>query len=317
MANKNNTTKQGTKEINPSIKKKCKINCKITAVIISAIAAILILIYVQNSTSTPKDSKLIGYANGKKIYNHEIIGFLDELYGVPENFDFSAIPAEQKITLIKQLYTENAILKKANELNISKDKQVAKQIKQATSRIIKEEYLKHISKNVATREKIELLYKNHIDSLKGQDEVKARHILVKTESDASRIIKLLKTKSFDQVAQKESLDEYSKKNGGDLGYFTKGRMIPKFEKTVFNMKIGTVSSPFKTQYGWHIVKLEDKRKAEIPTLDEMYEKLKKDISFKAVTAHINEIKDQLEIKLTKTTSPAEKVEKSSNSITTN
>ena len=259
--------------------------------------AIIALASVTKLLPSKTEGSVIGYANGKKIYDSEVIGFLDDLYGVPENFDFNAIPKDQKMTLIKQLYAEQSLLKEAEKLNIVQNEEVAKKIRQATSKIIKESYLNNISQKAVTRENIEKSYPEYVNSIKGQTEVRAKHILVQTEQEASQIVKSLKTKRFEDIAKNKSMDTFSKENGGDLGYFTKGKMIKEFENQVFSMEVGNVTPPFKTQYGWHIVKLIDKREAVVPELDSIYEKLKRELSFKTINTHINSIKENIEIKL--------------------
>ena len=87
--------------------------------------------------------------------------------------------------------------------------------------------------------------------------VRASHILVKTEKEANEVVYDLMTgKSFEDIAKLKSLCP-SKKNGGDLGFFGKGMMVPEFEKAAFAMKKGETSKPVKTQFGWHLIKLTD------------------------------------------------------------
>mgnify|MGYP003332800625 CR=1 FL=1 len=306
------TKKKNSDNTNTTDNKKCKIiNCKITAICLTIVVVLTILSYVKYLSSSTDKGTLIGYANNKKIYDTEILGFLDNLYGLPANFNFDSISKDQKIALIKQLYAEQSMLDEAEKLNITKNTEVAKKITQATTKIIKEYYLNEISKDAITRDNIEKSYQEYVTSIAGKTEVKAQHILVKTEDEAKKIINDLKTQPFTEVAKQKSLDSFSKQNGGDLGYFTQGRMVKQFEDQVFEMKVGTISSPFQTQYGWHVVKLLDKREAKAAPLDDMYEKLKRELSFKTINDHINKIKDTIEIKLvetenTTTPSPASK-----------
>ena len=90
-------------------------------------------------------------------------------------------------------------------------------------------------------------------------QVKASHILVRTESEALTLQKKIKNgKSFENLAKKHSQCPSGKK-GGDLGYFGKGQMVPEFDTVVFNMEVGAVSAPIKTQFGYHLIKLTDRR----------------------------------------------------------
>jgi len=90
-------------------------------------------------------------------------------------------------------------------------------------------------------------------------EVRAEHILVKTKQEATELInKIENGQSFEDLAKIHSLCP-SGKNGGDLGYFGKGQMVPEFENPAFNMAIEEISEPIQTQFGWHIIKVIDKR----------------------------------------------------------
>jgi peptidyl-prolyl cis-trans isomerase C len=91
-------------------------------------------------------------------------------------------------------------------------------------------------------------------------QIRASHILVKTEEEAKQILEILEqgNKTFEQIAMERSSCP-SKKNGGDLGFFGKQQMVKEFENAAFNLKVGEVSQPVKTQFGWHIIKLTDKR----------------------------------------------------------
>ena len=110
-------------------------------------------------------------------------------------------------------------------------------------------------------------------------EVHARHILVKTEDEANAIIKDLQGGADFIVTAKEKSTGPSGPNGGDLGFFGKGQMVPKFEKAAFAMEKGEISNaPVKTQFGWHIIKVEDRRKSEPPTFDSIKQKLQTEIS---------------------------------------
>ena len=102
-------------------------------------------------------------------------------------------------------------------------------------------------------------------SSRSPESVNARHILVKTKAEALKIQKLLQADNTDadwkKLAKQYSIDPGSKNNGGDLGSFTKGRMVKPFEKVAFSIKPGTVSAPVKTQFGWHIIEVTKKTPA--------------------------------------------------------
>ncbi len=110
--------------------------------------------------------------------------------------------------------------------------------------------------------------------IKPQEEMKARHILVKTEEAALEIIERLgRGSDFAELAQEKSTGP-SGAQGGDLGYFPKGQMVPEFDKALSTMKKGDISEPVKTNFGWHVIKLEDKRQSKAPAFEEVKDRLK-------------------------------------------
>jgi peptidyl-prolyl cis-trans isomerase C len=103
-------------------------------------------------------------------------------------------------------------------------------------------------------------YEKHKEDFVTTSQIKASHILVKTEEEAVKVLaRLKKGEKFDEIAKKESLDKGSAKNGGDLGYFSRGQMVPEFEKAASELKTGETSKPVKTNYGFHIIKVTDKK----------------------------------------------------------
>jgi len=96
--------------------------------------------------------------------------------------------------------------------------------------------------------------------VKNMAKVRAAHILVKTEEEAKQILEILAqgNKDFEQIA-KERSNCPSGRKGGDLGYFGRGQMVREFENAAFNLKKGEVSQPVKTQFGWHVIKMTDKK----------------------------------------------------------
>jgi peptidyl-prolyl cis-trans isomerase C len=122
--------------------------------------------------------------------------------------------------------------------------------------------------DAVTTEEVKARYDKEIAALPKQEEVRARHILVKTEEEAKQIIADLDAgKDFIEIAKEKSTDP-NKTEGGDLGYFTKGRMVPEFEEVAFALEKGAYTkTPVKTQFGFHVIRLEDKRDAPPPAFE--------------------------------------------------
>lgn len=135
-------------------------------------------------------------------------------------------------------------------------------------------FKKHVV-DAVTDDEVKARYEKEIAALPKQEEVRARHILVKTEDEAKAIIaELDKGKDFVELAKEKSTDP-NKSEGGDLGYFTKGRMVPEFEQAAFAMEKGTYSkTPVKTQFGFHVIKVEDKREAPPPAYEDVAQQVR-------------------------------------------
>lgn len=118
---------------------------------------------------------------------------------------------------------------------------------------------------------IKARYEKDIAGYVAPEEVHARHILVKTEDEANAILKELAAGGdFQAIAKEKSQDPGSKANGGDLGFFAKGQMVPEFEAEAFALKPGETSAkPIKTQFGYHIMKVEERRTQPVPALDQV------------------------------------------------
>lgn len=107
-------------------------------------------------------------------------------------------------------------------------------------------------------------YEKHKEDFTTVSQIRASHILVKTEEEAKKILERLKKgENFAKIAKKISIDHGSAKNGGDLGFFSKGQMVPEFEAAAVKLKPGEISEPVKTQFGYHIIKVMDKKQGQI------------------------------------------------------
>ena len=111
-------------------------------------------------------------------------------------------------------------------------------------------------------------YAGQIGSTKPEEEVRARHILVESKDKAREVYeKLAHGSDFAALAKEYSKDPGSKDQGGELGFFARGQMVPQFEETAFKLNRGEVSEPFESQFGWHIVKVDDRRQRSAPTFE--------------------------------------------------
>jgi peptidyl-prolyl cis-trans isomerase C len=153
---------------------------------------------------------------------------------------------------------------------------VKEQLKNLEKELVAQAYVRQAVEPQITEDKIKERYDALSKQFKPEDEVRARHILVKTEAEAKDIIKQLKGGAdFAKLATEKSSDNGSAKQGGDLGYFPKGDMVKAFAEAAFGMKNGDVSDKaVKTEFGYHIIKVEDRRKSSPPPIDAVRPQIK-------------------------------------------
>lgn len=136
-------------------------------------------------------------------------------------------------------------------------------------------YFRKYVVDAVTADEVKARYEKEIAALPKQEEVHARHILVKTEEEAKAVIAELDGgKDFAEIAKEKSEDS-NKSDGGDLGWFTKGRMVPEFEEAAFGLEKGAYTkTPVKSQFGFHVIKLEDRRDVQPPALDQVEQQVR-------------------------------------------
>jgi peptidyl-prolyl cis-trans isomerase C len=139
------------------------------------------------------------------------------------------------------------------------------------------------------------LYDDSVQKAKPEEEVRARHILVETEDKAKEILKKLKAgANFAELAKAESKDTGSS-DGGDLGYFTKDQMVSEFAEVAFKLANGSLSDPVKTQFGWHIIKIEDKRTKAVPAFDAVKDDIRAYLARRAQAELVGQLRQAAKI----------------------
>ncbi len=155
-----------------------------------------------------------------------------------------------------------------------------------------------LTKDVVTDEAVQAAYDAQFAEFEGEDEFDASHILVESEDEAKALkAQLDDGADFAEMAREHSTGP-SGPNGGALGWFGKGQMVPEFENAVLGLEKGQISDPVQTQFGWHLVILNDKRKSEAPALEAVRDELAQTIQQEAIQARIDELTQQAQIERT-------------------
>lgn len=235
--------------------------------------------------------------DGEEIKNSEVMRTWKTLFPNGETPDFASFDENIQQNVLRGLVSERLLYKEAQKAGTDKSEEVKKRLEQVQKQIIIQSFVEQKAKNMASDEQLKALYQAKVDASKGKEEVKARHILVEKEEDAKKIAEQLKKGGdFDKVAKEKSTDKGSGANGGELGWFTKEKMVPEFAEAAYKLKKGEVSAPVKSQFGWHIIKLEDRRPIKVASFDEMKESLKQEATGKAVESYVEGLLKAADIK---------------------
>jgi hypothetical protein len=154
--------------------------------------------------------------------------------------------------------------------------------------------LSRIARTAATEDAIKKTYEEAKAKQKPEDEVRAKHILVEKEDEARDVVKRLKAgEDFAKVAKDVSKDPGSE--GGDLGWFSKERMVPEFSDAAFKLAPGQLSDPVKSQFGWHVIKVEEKRQKPFPTLEQVKDQVLRYVVQKAQSEVVLKLRESAKI----------------------
>jgi len=227
------------------------------------------------SASAPakKQGEVIAEVNGDTITTGD---FQKELENLPPYLKPMADTPEGKKELLDTMVVRELILQQARKDGLDKSPEVAAKLEELKKRVVVEAFLKKKVEEHASvsDEEMKKFYEENKEKFKTGAQVHASHILMKSEEEAQKVLKELKEGgNFEELAKKHSVDSAAAK-GGDLGWFSKGSMVPEFEKVVFGLKEGETSGIVKTNFGYHIIKLTGKRPAGIRSFDEVKEQLK-------------------------------------------
>ncbi|MFY8093292.1 MAG: peptidylprolyl isomerase [Niveispirillum sp.] len=211
------------------------------------------------------DDPVVARANGKEFKRSDVIALLQQLDPQVQQMPLQMIYPQ----LLDQLIQAQLVTEAGYKAKLQDSAEVKKRLKLAEEQFVQQIWLKGEIDKKLTQDKLKAAYDKWIKENPPQDEVRASHILVKTKEEADTIIKQLKGGAdFAKLAAEKGTDG-TKDQGGDLGYFVKDQMVKPFSDAAFAMKVGDISqTPVQTDFGFHVIKLADKRKQTPPTFDQ-------------------------------------------------
>jgi peptidyl-prolyl cis-trans isomerase C len=224
------------------------------------------------ATAQPPADPIVAKVDGQPIHLSEL---KDAVQGLPANV--RGMPTQTLYPmLLDQMIDGRLLVAEARKSGLDKDPTVQRQVAAAEDRALQTAMLnKEVGPSV-TEEAVRARYDQEIAGKPGEEEVHAKHILVDNEAEAKKIIAQLKDGGdFSALAKQYSKDPSGAQQGGDLGFFKKDEMVPEFAAAAFALQPGQVSpEPVHTQFGWHVILLVERRRAEPPSFDQAHDELR-------------------------------------------
>lgn len=234
---------------------------------------------------------------GGDIKRNELESMWGNMFPGADAPDYDSFDDNVKLEILKNIARERLVLERAYDKNIDHTDAVKEQVENLKKQVVIQEYLKSMMDDLIPEKDIKKQYETLKEKFVGKEEVKASHILVESEDEAKAIAKQLKDGAdFAELAKEKSIDKASGAKGGDLGYFTKERMVPTFADAAFKADEGEVTAPVKSDFGWHIIKVEDKRPVEAPKYEEVRERIQQTMANDAIERYLNTLVGESNVK---------------------
>lgn len=228
--------------------------------------------------------------NGDKIYKKDVMNALTSLK-VPAADQDKVYPQ-----VLDQIVNEKLIDETVSKAKIEDTEQYKKQLELIKAQLVKQVYIEKFLKDKITDAKVKAEYDKFKAQNAGKEEVHARHILVPTEAEAQQVIKDLDGGAkFEDLAKKRSSGPTAQ-NGGDVGFFVKEEMLPEFADAAFALKPGTYTKEaVKTQFGYHVIKVEEKRKRKVPEQKEVEGAIRNKLGQEALQQLVADLRSKAKI----------------------
>ena len=210
--------------------------------------------------------------------------------------ELQQIPADQqRAFLLTVLIDMKVMAQAARDEGLADGEDFTRRLSYLEDRALRSEFFGQMIQSSVTPEAIQETYEELVADFSAQPEVRARHILVETEEQANDILAEIEGgKTFEDAASEYGTDGTAA-NGGDLGYFGPGMMVPEFEEAAFALEAGQISDPVQSQFGWHIIKLEDRRMSEAPPLEEVQQQVAQQVLYENFEELVGRLKEETEV----------------------
>ena len=256
--------------------------------IISLILSLTLISIIFIKSAQTQDIPIVANVNKEKISLETMIHAMNELPPEIQSQPFMSYYEE----LLERVIDIKLIAQEGKKINLEEEPSVKAAIDFVTEKVLMQAFLsKYVQKNIS-EESVKASYNNYIADETSREEIKASHILLDTQNEAVEVIKMLNNgDDFAEVAKNKSTGP-SGPSGGDLGWFKRGQMVPPFENAAFSLGQNEISQkPIQTQFGWHVIKVFEKRIPEAPSYENMKNSLIQDLERKIVSKKIQDLRN--------------------------
>jgi peptidyl-prolyl cis-trans isomerase C len=245
------------------------------------------------TVSAAEPNSPVAKVNGQEITQGEL-KFAEAEIGS----ELAGVPAEsRRRVLVEYLIEAHLMAQLAEKADLGKSPDFESRMKYYRMRALRDAFFETKVRDSIGEAAAKQLYEDRVKSIPSQQEVRARHILVKTEDEAKKISKeIAGGADFAESAKKYSQDSGGE-GGGDLGYFTKGQMVKPFEEAAFALEKGKISNPVQSEFGWHLIKIEDKRDRQPPTFEEVKDQITASLIQAKLQSTVQEMREQAKIEI--------------------
>ena len=257
------------------------VRCALGALVIAAsLSATVTLLQAEDA------DQVVARANGVDIRASDLAYAEEEIGGNMRN-----MPPQQKHDYLVTYLADVIVLSQtAEQQKLGERPDVKRRLAFDRNRLLMEALLQDAARAAVSDEAEHNVYDEAVKQMPAEEEVHARHILLPTEDEAKAVLADLKKGGDFAAAAKEKSKDPAAAEGGDLGYFTKDQMVPEFSAVAFKLGKGELSEPVKTQFGWHIIKVEDKRIKPTPSFDQVKTQIDNYIAHRAQAALVDKLR---------------------------
>jgi peptidyl-prolyl cis-trans isomerase C len=258
----------------------------------AAVTGCLAVVLLAGAPLRAEDANpVLAKVNGAEIRQSDVALAEEELGPSLAQMD----PATKKDNVLAFLIDMKIVAKAAEDKKIENNEDFKKRLAFTRNRLLMDSLLATEGKAATNDEAMKKVYEEASKQITGEQEVHARHILVETEDEAKAIAEdLKKGADFAELAKKKSKDPGAS-DGGDLGFFTKEQMVPEFSTVAFALEPGKISDPVKSQFGWHIIKVEEKRARKAPDFEQVKGQIETYVTRKAQADYVAKLRETAKV----------------------